>query len=149
MKSGVVAIAVVLAVVLVVGGYFLFSGNYGQTNTQSNNLGVSDNTPATGGNSQDTETTNLQGGSQSPQTYDIEISGFSFQPQELRIKQNDVVVWTNQDSAMHTVTSDLGNELNSNSLSTGQSYSHTFNEKGKFDYHCTPHPYMKGKIVVE
>ena len=30
-----------------------------------------------------------------------------------------------------------------------QSYSITFNEAGTYDYHCTPHPFMKAKVIVE
>jgi hypothetical protein len=33
--------------------------------------------------------------------------------------------------------------------SPGESFSFTFNEKGTFSYHCTPHPQMKGTVIVE
>jgi amicyanin len=79
----------------------------------------------------------------------IIIEGFSFHPLELKVKMGTSVTWTNQDSAPHTVTSDSGSELNSGSLSKGQSYSHTFNEAGTFEYHCKFHSMMKAKIIVE
>lgn len=79
----------------------------------------------------------------------MEIANFAFSPSTLIIKQGETVVWTNKDSAKHTVTSDSGSELDSPQLVSGETYSHTFNSKGTFDYHCTPHPYMKAKIIVE
>ena len=83
-----------------------------------------------------------------PQTYQIDIEDFSYKTKTLTIKKGDTVVWTNKDSVKHTVTSDSGNELDSALLAKGQSYSNTFTESGTFDYHCTPHPYMKGTVVV-
>ncbi len=86
---------------------------------------------------------------ESSKTYNIDIKSFAFSPSTLTIKKGDKVVWTNKDSAGHTVTSDFGNELNSGTLSNGESYSHTFNTAGTFEYHCAPHPFMKAKIIVE
>jgi amicyanin len=79
----------------------------------------------------------------------VVISGYAFSPQQLQIKAGEKVTWTNQDSAPHTVVSDSGSELSSPSLSTGQSYSHTFAAAGTYNYHCSIHKSMKGTIVVE
>ena len=81
--------------------------------------------------------------------YNIEIKDFTFSPLELRIKQGETVVWTNNDNVKHTITSDSGSELNSEQLSKSQTYSHTFNTAGTFNYHCNLHPSMKAKIIVE
>ncbi len=86
---------------------------------------------------------------ESAKTHSIDIKSFAFSQLTLTVKMGDTVVWTNKDSAGHTVTSDSGNELNSGTLSNGQSYSHTFNTAGTFEYHCAPHPFMKAKIIVE
>ena len=80
---------------------------------------------------------------------DIEIKGFAFNPDVVHIPQGSTVIWTNRDSAPHTVTSDSGNELDSNTLSEGQTYAHTFPTAGTYTYHCSIHPSMKGRIVVE
>ncbi|MCK9595968.1 plastocyanin/azurin family copper-binding protein [Candidatus Pacearchaeota archaeon] len=82
-------------------------------------------------------------------TYNIEISGFSFNPKELIIKTGETVIWTNQDLVSHTITSDSGNELASEKFSRGETYSHTFNTAGTYTYHCAPHPGMEGTIIVE
>ena len=79
----------------------------------------------------------------------VTIQGFAFSPAELTVKKGTTVTWTNQDSAPHTVTSDSGSELSSATLSKGQSYSHTFNEAGTFEYHCNLHSTMKAKVMVE
>lgn len=81
--------------------------------------------------------------------YEIQIKDFAFSTKELKIKKGDSVTWTNFDAVRHTVTSDSGDELNSKLLSTNENYQHTFNEAGIFNYHCVPHPYMKGTIIVE
>ncbi len=80
---------------------------------------------------------------------DIEISGFSFNPNTLTVSKGASVVWTNKDSAPHTIVSDTGDEINSDSISKGNTYVHVFNTPGTYDYHCGIHPSMKGKVVVE
>jgi len=82
-------------------------------------------------------------------TYNVEIQNFAFNPSEITIKKGETVIWTNKDSTSHTVKSDSGNEISSGSLSNGQTYSHTFNQVGTFDYHCSIHTSMKAKIIVE
>ena len=79
----------------------------------------------------------------------IEISNFEFTPNVLTVNIGETVVWTNKDSASHTVTSDNGNELNSEALATGKSYSHLFSQTGEFEYHCNFHTMMKAKIIVK
>lgn len=83
-----------------------------------------------------------------PKSVQIDIQNFAFSPQEIKIPAGSVVNWTNRDSAGHTVTSDTGT-FESGLLSKGESFKRTFNEKGVFGYHCTPHPSMQAKIIVE
>jgi len=82
------------------------------------------------------------------QTYNIEINNFAFVPASLNVKAGDTIIWTNKDSAPHTVVSDSGSEIGSATLSQGNNYSHTFNTAGTFNYHCSIHPGMKANIVV-
>ncbi|VVB77776.1 Halocyanin [uncultured archaeon] len=84
-----------------------------------------------------------------PETYNINIDNFAFSPKSLKIRPGDTVIWTNSDSASHTVTSDSGSELESPNLSNHATYEHTFSKVGTYDYHCTIHPSMKGAIIVE
>ena len=78
----------------------------------------------------------------------IEISGFAFSAKELTIKQGETVTWVNRDSVKHSIISDEGIELKSDLFSTSEIFSHTFNSKGTFDYHCGAHPNMNAKIIV-
>ena len=78
-------------------------------------------------------------------TISITIKNFTFNPAELNIKKGDTVIWTNDDSAPHQIS---GSGLQSDILSKGQSFSFTFGDAGIFDYICSLHPSMKGKINV-
>ncbi|WP_232216907.1 plastocyanin/azurin family copper-binding protein [Methanohalobium evestigatum] len=40
-------------------------------------------------------------------------------------------------------------EFYSPNLQQGDSFSHTFDEEGTYDYICTIHPYMEGAVTVE
>lgn len=76
----------------------------------------------------------------------ITIQNFAFNPGTLTVKQGTKVTWTNQDSATHTVKSDT---FNSGDIKQGDKFEFTFNNKGSFEYRCSIHPSMTGKIVVE
>ena len=80
--------------------------------------------------------------------YLIDIQDFNFSQSSLYIKKGDTVVWTNRGLVSHTVTSMSGSELKSMPLSTNDIYSHTFNSRGKFDYHCSIYPIMSGTVTV-
>lgn len=80
---------------------------------------------------------------------DVEISGFAFNPSTITIPKGASVVWVNKDSIKHTIVSDSGDELNSNPISPGGSYAHTFNIQGIYEYHCSIHAYMTGEVIVE
>lgn len=141
------------------------------------------------------------------------LTDTAYQPNPINIKVGDSVMWTNDDSSTHTVTtlrdqpattdddrtddnnsdlglvqkirdelvsniiinirnalSDLGaigqateatdispsqqslpassNEFDSGVMQRGQTFKQTFYEAGTFEYYCTVHPAMVGKIVV-
>ncbi len=81
-------------------------------------------------------------------THNIILADYSFTPSQLIIGVGDTVVWTNNAPTGHTVTSDNGNELNSPTIASGRTYSHTFNTAGTYNYHCSIHPSMIGQIIV-
>jgi plastocyanin len=100
------------------------------------------------GNNSPTEMAVTSTSSSSGSTTEISIANYSFSPDTLTIKVGTTVTWTNQDSVIHTVTSDTG-VFDSGSLDQGKSFSYTFNAAGTFPYHCTPHhARMAGTIVV-
>jgi plastocyanin len=76
----------------------------------------------------------------------VSISNFAFDPADLTVKVGDSVTWTNSDSAPHTIAfADFASEQ----LAQGATYSHTFDKAGTFDYTCSIHPQMAGKITVQ
>ena len=100
-------------------------------------------TGASGGNS-----VTISAGSSVPS------NGKFFVPETLTVSKGTTVSWTNGDSTLHTVTSgsaesgNSGSEFDSSYLAAGKTFQHQFNTAGTFDYYCTLHPYMKGKVVV-
>jgi len=78
------------------------------------------------------------------------IKDFSFQPAELKVKVGDTVVWTQHDSVKHNVEIISGPEsFKSELLEVNQTFSYTFTKPGEYSYKCTPHPKMRGKVIVE
>jgi plastocyanin len=78
------------------------------------------------------------------------IHGYAFMPRRLVINAGDKVLWINQDSDTHTVTSD-GNAsiaLRSRPLGSGARYTMKFSRPGTFHYHCEFHPFMRGIVQV-
>jgi plastocyanin len=71
-----------------------------------------------------------------------------YAPNVLMVPLGATVTWTNNDPGMtHTVTAADGS-FDSGMLAAGQSWSYTFDQPGDFDYACTPHPWMKGRVSV-
>jgi plastocyanin len=97
-------------------------------------------------------------------TVNIEIKDYEYTPSYIKIKKGTTVVWTNIDVDRHNAMRDHGEEhphnpedvhnqathgFNSPLLAQGESWSYTFNEeKGMINYHCGPHPHMKGVIEI-
>lgn len=78
----------------------------------------------------------------------VVISDFSFSQSSLTVKVGSTVTWVNEDRVTHSITSDTG-VFQSDNLPAGGSFSYTFNQMGTFPYHCSPHPFMKGSIIVQ
>ena len=82
----------------------------------------------------------------------VAIRNFAFHPDSLTVPTGATVTWVNCEDAgqePHTTTSSSAVWASPNLLS-GDRYSHTFGGgAGTFDYSCTIHPTMLGKIVVQ
>lgn len=76
----------------------------------------------------------------------ITISGFAFRPELLEVAAGETVTWVNDDGAPHSVAVQSG--AVSETLMPGASYSTSFDRSSSYDYLCSIHPYMIGKIVV-
>jgi plastocyanin len=78
----------------------------------------------------------------------VVIRRFAFGPGEVRVRAGDRVTWINCDETGHTSTAD-GGEWASSLLAPGDAFTQTFAEPGTFAYHCEPHEFMTGRVVVE
>ena len=84
------------------------------------------------------------------QAADIEISGFKFSPATLTVKAGQTIKVTNRDSVGHTMTADDGSSFESGLLGKDQSGTIVVPSKpGSYGFHCSPHPNMRGTLVVE
>ena len=78
----------------------------------------------------------------------VSIVNFAFGPARLEVSPGTRIVWTNQDSDPHTVTSTTGIWA-SEALDTGSQFARVFTTTGTFPYYCAIHPFMHGTIVVK
>jgi plastocyanin len=78
----------------------------------------------------------------------VVIKNFAFGPAELHVRVGERVTWLNCDQDLHTSTAD-GGQWDSPLLAPGDGFTQTFATAGEFPYHCTPHPFMTGRVIVE
>jgi len=121
-------------------------------------------TNATGNDTKSFKVT-IPKGSANPQ---IDISKLGprqwYLPREITVRVNDTVMWINNDTEAHTVTSGIGAGIeslmnnkkgtpnglfDSRSFRPGQSWTHTFTRPGTYTYFCTIHPWMDGVVTVQ
>ena len=78
-----------------------------------------------------------------PKTVEVFASGSAFNPSTIEINPGDAVKWTVNGS--HTITSGTGladplvGDIFDEARSTGQTYTHTFDDLGSFEYFCRLH----------
>ncbi len=89
------------------------------------------------------------------------LTDTAYSPNPVEVAVGQTVVWTNDDSAFHTVTSgsagapDVGKAFDSGlagptALTTkGKTFEHTFDTAGEYPYFCTLHPAMVGTVSVK
>ena len=80
---------------------------------------------------------------------EVIIFGGAFIPDPITVTAGTTVTWTNQESEIHTVTSD--DDLFDAELNFRDSFSYTFNEPGTFSYHCSYRYFdmFDYKVIVE
>lgn len=79
---------------------------------------------------------------------EIVISDLSYGRTEVTVAPGTTVRWVNRDPVAHTATAD-DDGWSSPMLEEGGTYERVFREPGRHPYHCTPHPFMQGVVVVE
>ncbi|MBY0370922.1 cupredoxin domain-containing protein [bacterium] len=103
-------------------------------------------------------------GAANAKTVQVQIVSMGFSPKQIQIEQGDTVEFVNTARIPHTVTADpslAANAANvvlpvgaaafdSGSLQSGETFSHTFDVAGDYQYICRPHERMgmMGRIAV-
>ena len=71
-----------------------------------------------------------------------------YAPAHIEVAAGTTVVWTNNAPLQHSIVADNGS-FDSGLIDPGKRYSHTFTKPGTYTFHCLPHPFMKGVVVVK
>lgn len=93
----------------------------------------------------------------------VSIIGNSYHPKVIQIAPGTTVTWTNEDaftylageySGIHNAAGISAPPEDEDGFVTpllahGESYSHRFDYEWEYDYICTPHPYMLGRVIVK
>ena len=84
----------------------------------------------------------------------VTVKQFQFMPAELTVKAGTSVTWTNQDDILHTATSGAtpgtsDGKFDGQMDGRGKSFSHVFDQPGRYPYFCSRHTWMTGTVVVE
>lgn len=88
----------------------------------------------------------------STKTVTVAIRSFKFAPATVTVNQGDTVEWKNDDIVPHTATEDTNAKkpaFDSGTIATGATWHFVAHNKGIFNYTCTFHPNMEGKLIVQ
>ena len=81
-----------------------------------------------------------------------ELGIMNFQHADATVKAGTIIIWTNHDKPLHTVThiNTGGNRFfNSKTIAPNAGFRFQFTEPGTYEYQCLIHPVnMKGTITV-
>ncbi len=80
----------------------------------------------------------------------VSIKNYMFDPMVIKVKAGTSVTWTNKDSVQHNVVADTASSDAPKGplIGKGQTYSFKFNKAGTYSFHCMPHSYMHGTVIV-
>ena len=82
----------------------------------------------------------------------VTIRSFKFEPATVTVNVGDIVEWKNDDIVPHTATADSDAQkpvFDSGTIDTGATWRYVVRKKGTYNYGCTLHPNMKGKLIVQ
>ena len=77
----------------------------------------------------------------------IAIDNFSFAPHDTTIPVGAAVTWTNKDDVPHNIVS-TARLFRSPVIDTDGQFTHQFDKPGTYEYYCSLHPKMTGRVVV-
>ncbi len=76
------------------------------------------------------------------------IRNVAYTQTRIEITAGEAIEWTNRDPFPHTVTA-IDRSFDSGLIQPNKTYRRTFTKPGTYDFFCTPHPFMKGVVVVK
>lgn len=80
----------------------------------------------------------------------VHIKDFYMDPGTITVKPGTKVTWINDGPTIHTTTSTSHPAVwDSGILQVGQKFSYVFTKPGEYDYWCSLHPQMVGKVIVK
>jgi plastocyanin len=80
-------------------------------------------------------------------THEVKIENMQFSPAAITVKRGETVTWRNNDIVPHTATA--AGRFDSGEIAPGKTFSKKMEKPGDYDYICTYHPGMKGRIEVK
>jgi len=89
----------------------------------------------------------LEAEMQAADAHAVVIDNFSFTPPTVSVPVGTTVVWTNRDDVPHNVVS-TEQKFKSPVLDTDEQFSQRFDGPGAYNYFCSIHPKMTGRVVV-
>jgi plastocyanin len=108
--------------------------------------GDDDDDDGGGGTGADTPEQAAPGGGRGTE---VAMKDIKFDPAKLTIKAGETVEWVNDDSVAHDVTADQFKSGAAGGMASGDTFEHTFEQPGTYDYVCTVHPGMEGTVAVK
>ena len=84
-----------------------------------------------------------------PPEQQVTIHSYKFDAEVLIVTVGTKVTWTNKDEVPHSVMSADKRFTSSPALDTGDKYSYVFTTPGTYEYFCSLHPFMTGKVIVK
>jgi glucose/arabinose dehydrogenase/plastocyanin len=107
--------------------------------------GATETTGATGSDAATATGVSITSGSSSKTTD-------AYQPNPVQVSVGNKITWTNDDGAVHTVTSGQNGQpdgrFDSSIMAPAATFEHTFTEAGEYPYFCLLHPNMVGTVNV-
>ena len=91
-------------------------------------------------------------GSAPPKVVTVAIREFEFEPATVTVHAGDTVEWKNDDFVPHTATADGEAQkpaFDSGTIHKGAAWRYVPRKKGTYNYSCTFHPNMTGKLIVQ
>ena len=86
-------------------------------------------------------------GESGPAAAEVQVAALKYSSDTVRVAAGQIVRWINRDPLDHTITFDAEGPP-SGALPAKGTYAVKFDRPGTFPYHCTPHPFMRGVVVV-